>query len=253
VFSLKRLVKKIGYSLIRSTGELRALSPEFRHAPVLPAMATYSPWLTDAAFNAAYRRIRANTLVDLLRCYELWSLVRESAKLTAGDLLEVGVWRGGTGCLIATAAQRAGLRQTVFLCDTFAGVVKAGPLDTRYAGGEHADTSRAAVESLAASMGLDQVRILQGIFPEETGAEIAARWFRFVHVDVDVYQSAKDILEWVWPRLVTGGIVVSDDYGAYGCEGATRAVNEWAARQDALLIHNANGHGMLVKLAPPVA
>ena len=83
--------------------------PGLRHAPVLPEKATYSPWLADERFQSAFAQVVGNTLVDRLRAYEIWSLVRQSAKLTGGALIEVGVWRGGTGCLIAEAARFAGL------------------------------------------------------------------------------------------------------------------------------------------------
>ena len=53
-------------------------------------------------------------------------------------------------------------------------------------------------------MGLTNVELLQGIFPEETAARVADRGFRLVHVDVDVYQSAKDVFDWAWPRLSAG-------------------------------------------------
>jgi O-methyltransferase len=57
-------------------------------------------------------------------------------------------------------------------------------------------------------------------FPEDEGR------YRFVHVDVDLYQPTRASLEYFWPRLVPGGIIVCDDYN-WG--GAKRAVNEFAA------------------------
>jgi O-methyltransferase len=50
-----------------------------------------------------------------------------------GSILEVGVWRGGTGAILAKGAEANGKR--VFLADTFEGAVKAGSKDTPYIGG----------------------------------------------------------------------------------------------------------------------
>ncbi len=244
---LARTIKRFGYDLIRSAGELPAHVPNLRHAPVLPVKATYSPWLTDSAFQSAFDEVKANTLVDLFRCYELWKLVQQASKLSAGALIEVGVWRGGTGCLIARAAQLAGIPEPVYLCDTFEGVVKAGAMDTVYSGGEHKDTSEQLVADLAKRMALNQVRILKGIFPDDTADSFKEPSIRFAHVDVDVYQSTKDIMAWIWPRMVASGIVVFDDYGTHGCEGVTRIVNELAEDRGTLLIHNLNGHAVLIK------
>ena len=73
--------------------ELAPRAPDIRHAEVFPN-ATYSPWLADNEFQTSYERIRGNTLVDRYRCYELWQLIAETAKLKAGGVIEVGVWRG---------------------------------------------------------------------------------------------------------------------------------------------------------------
>jgi O-methyltransferase len=206
----------------------------------------YSPWGADEAFRSVHEAVRNHTLVDLWRCYELWELVRQTAALE-GSLIEVGVWRGGTGAIIAAGARSAGVDAPVFLCDTFQGVVKAGGADPFYEGGEHGDTSEASVRALLDSLGLDRAQTVAGIFPDESAGRIGDRRVRFCHVDVDVYDSARDVLEWVWPRLCTGGIVVFDDYGFTQTPGITRFVDEQRGRADRLVFHNLNGHGILVK------
>ncbi len=279
--------------------------PRYDYPPgygeVLP-IANYTPWNADEAFQKVCRAVAENTQVDVARCYELWTLLPQTAHLP-GTVLEVGVWRGGTGALLAARAaapargvgdggsvdagaghDRTGARdlvaaegrgaagrseeasaddqqtgnprvdmdnhRTVYLADTFRGVVKAGPKDDYYRGGEHADASAAMVSALVSSLSLDNVRILEGVFPEDTADQIADEMVRFCHIDVDVYQSAKDVLDWVWPRMPVGGIVVYDDYGFYGCEGVTALGNEDFEKRDRVMIHNLNGHGVLVKTQP---
>src|SRR5450631_2109306 len=87
--------------------------------------ATYSPWLSDLEFISIFSKIGENTLVDVYRCYELWTLARQLEHVE-GNILEVGVWRGGTGALISAAVKAFGSKK-VYLADTFKGVVKAGP------------------------------------------------------------------------------------------------------------------------------
>ena len=55
-------------------------------------------------------------------------------------------------------------------------------------------------------MRLDNIKILCGTFPEQTGHLVEHASFRLCHIDVDVYDSGRDILTWVWPRLARGGI-----------------------------------------------
>ncbi|HUX12031.1 MAG TPA: TylF/MycF/NovP-related O-methyltransferase [Spirochaetia bacterium] len=243
----------------RTSGAVQ-LAPGYQK--VLP-LANYAPWMNDAEFAAIRAAIEGNTLVDSYRCYSLWKLV-EQAVQHEGDLLEVGVWRGGTGALIAHQASRARsdsrrsaedifdpsqASRCVFLADTFNGVAKAGPRDSYYRGGEHANTSLKVVESLLGSLGIGNAILLEGVFPEDTGDLIDDHRFCFCHIDVDVYQSARDVFEWVWPRLTVGGIVVYDDYGFYGCEGVTAHVNEIFPDAQRTVIHNLNGQAIVVKTA----
>jgi O-methyltransferase len=218
-----------------------------RHAIIIPE-SSFSPWRSDRAFRETYGRIEDFSLVDEMRLYELWRLAHQLASVP-GDILEVGVWRGGSGCLIATQSERSGSKARVYLCDTFSGVVKAGADDPMYYGGEHGDTSPELVRSLVRHLGLDNVTILVGEFPDESAQAIADREFKLCHLDVDVYESTKASAEWVWPRMVEGGVIVVDDYGGDGMDGVQRAVDEFAVEHSCRMIYNLNGHALLVKVA----
>lgn len=201
-----------------------------------------APWLTDAEFGAIYERVRGNTLVDRPRCYALVQIARQ-VRTVPGNILEVGVWRGGTTALLASARPD----RIVFAADAFAGVVKSQDWE-HYEDGAHADADRDKVAAFLADLGLANVRILEGIFPDDTGAQVAGESFSLVHIDVDVYSSASDILEFAWPRLSAFGIAVLDDYGfVSACAGVHRLGSEWAERDDCLFIASPNGQGYLVK------
>jgi len=253
---VQALLRNFGYQMVRVASEV----PIARESPVNSALhphenvtpyATYAPWTRDPSFLSIWHNVQAYTLVDIYRCWELWTLVEQSAKLK-GSIIEIGVWRGGTGALMAKKAELCGIEEQIYLCDTFAGVVKAGINDPCYVGGEHADTSRATVEHLIGDiLTLSNVVILSGVFPDDSQAYLDRREIRFrlCHIDVDVYQSARDIVNWIWEKLVIGGIVVYDDYGFNRCEGITTFVNEQLSHHDRLVFHNLNGHAIVVKIA----
>jgi O-methyltransferase len=137
----------------------------------------------------------------------------------------------------------------VFLADTFEGVVKSSEWE-HYSDGRHSDTSISIVEDLLGrKLGLANYRILKGIFPDETGAEVAEQQWSLVHIDVDVYRSAKEAFQAVWERVVPGGLVVFDDYGFFSaCNGILKFINEIKDDPDKLFIHNLNSHAYIIKL-----
>lgn len=213
--------KKI-LEILRST-PITSNHKDFMHAQII-SKATYAPWINDTAFQSVYQNIKENTLVDEYRCFIIWDVVHQLRKIE-GDLIEVGVWKGGTSALISCCNK--GAKGKMFLADTFSGVVKPSEKDTLYRGGEHADTSIEVVEKLFYDLGisLSEEQILKGVFPEDTGYRLPKK-IKFVHIDVDTYQSAKDAFNFLERLMVPGGVMVFDDYGIWGCEGITLFLNE---------------------------
>jgi O-methyltransferase len=140
-----------------------------------------------------------------------------------------------------------GITENVYLCDTFTGVVKAGEYDYHYNNGEHS-TPINSVDALIKEQNLQYVKILQGIFPDESSHKILEQQIRFCHIDVDVYKSAEDIVAWVWGKLVVGGMIVFDDYGFETCQGIRKYVDEISLQKDNLMIYNTNGHAIIIKI-----
>ena len=233
------------YGAIREIKPWKYPDSDIFHHHVLP-VATLSPWLNDQEFMEIHQKIKSNTLVDIYRCHELWTLAKQAMKIE-GDILEVGVWRGGTGAILAMAV-KSSPEMKVFLADTFEGVVKVGDQDTLYRGGEHADTSVDIVAALLDDMSIDNARILKGIFPDVHRGEIPGK-IAMLHCDVDVYLSSKDIVAWCLPRLSVGSILVFDDYGFFGCEGVTKFCDEFRENKDFCFVHNLNGHAIFIKIA----
>jgi O-methyltransferase len=236
--AVRHLANQLGFEILRIPPAGELVHPN----------AAFAPWATDADFQRTYAAIKGNTLVDIYRCHELWMLTEQVAKI-AGDIIEVGVYRGGTGALIAARAALLGLDATTYHCDTFRGMVKTGAKDPFFHGGEFADTSEDTVRQLLRSLGLHNAQTVRGIFPEESGALVPSQTVRLCHIDVDVYQSAEDVLAWVWPKMPVGGIVVYDDYGFTECPGIVEHVDKQRSLRDRVVIHNLNGHAIIVKTA----
>lgn len=222
----------------------KQLKTGISHTLVIPN-ATYSPWLDDQNFLQILNLVKSNTLVDVFRLWELYQISLQLKKVD-GDVLEVGVWRGGSGALIANVI--ANFNKTIFLADTFTGVVLAGESDSAYTGGEHSDTSVEIVDELFQRIGLTNYVKLIGEFPKDNSNEMVFSKLSMVHIDVDVYSSAKGVWDWAQPYLSPGSIVVFDDFGFISCSGVTKFVNEIKEDPSYRFIHNLNGHAIFIKV-----
>ncbi len=210
----------------------------------------YRPWEEDEFFHSIYSGIMTtHTLIEIERCWELWDLVNQVGHIE-GIVLEVGCWKGGSGLILAQAASMVDSSIFIYLCDTFTGTVKGTEIDGQYwDDGQFKQATFEGVHSLVTKYNLQNCRILKGVFPDETAQYIESEKIRLCHIDVDTYQSVKDIYEWVWPRLSVGGILVYDDYGNLPTPGIRKHVNEIRYGTDRVFIYNVNEHAILIKMS----
>jgi O-methyltransferase len=166
------------------------------------------------------RSIAGKTLISMGRLWALWSLVNQ-AKWLDGEIWECGVYKGGSAALIRDAIRDRGL--TLRLFDTFTGIPCSDSRDNRHRPGDFGGVDVDAVKKLVS---YDKVVMCVGVIPE-TFKGLEDSVISFCHVDVDVYQSVKACCDFVWSRLVRGGIMVFDDYDAPSCSGARLAVDEF--------------------------
>ena len=155
-----------------------------------------------------------------------------------GDMAELGVYKGGSAFVLAE--NNPG--KPLWLFDTFEGLPHTE--ETRYNPKEH-DLSKGRFAASLTEVGVllagKNVRFCVGEFPETAGG-LEDKRFSFVHIDCDLYQSAKDAIAWFWPRMNVGGIMFFDDYG---CEftGVTEAVHEkWPVNE----LHLQHGDGFQI-------
>src|SRR5262245_44216550 len=161
--------------------------------------------------------LNACTAIGPERLYTLFTLARQSLHLP-GDFIEAGVWRGGTAVMFAKLIrEHSPHNRRLHLFDTFTGIPPTHEPDTYYKGGEFADTSLEAVRAKLSHA--EFVRFHAGRIPD-TFAGCEELRFAFAHIDLDVYQSIHDACEFVYPRLVVGGVMVFDDYAWSTCPGA---------------------------------
>ncbi|HET9530949.1 MAG TPA: TylF/MycF/NovP-related O-methyltransferase [Blastocatellia bacterium] len=71
--------------------------------------------------------------------------------------------------------------------------------------------------------------------------------FKFVHIDVDLFEPTKGALEYFYPRLVPGGMLMCDDYGSLYWPGARKAVDDYSIEHNIPVISVSTGQAVLWK------
>jgi predicted O-methyltransferase YrrM len=129
--------------------------------------------------------------------------------------------------------------------DSFAGLSEPSARDGEYWTAGNLSSPLEAARSNLAEFG-EAVQLYTGWIPERF-KEAAARRFRFVHIDVDLYEPTRDSLAFFYPRVEPGGIIVCDDYLFNTCPGATAAVDEYLADKPEKMLALSAGGGFLIK------
>jgi O-methyltransferase len=177
-----------------------------------------------------------------------------------GDIVECGVWRGGTSMLGAmTLLGRGETSRNIWLYDTFAGMTEPTTSDVSPWDGNNAKNlwkaNSQADHNKWCFAPIEEVRrnfLSTGYPPDKanfvkgdvalTLLENAPRKIAVLRLDTDWYESTKVELEILFPRLAKGGVILIDDYGAW--TGCKKAVDEYVtAHNIPLMLHRTDYTG----------
>lgn len=209
----------------------------------------YSPWL-EPSFQQRYAKVKPHTLVSAERCWYLCALLRQAANAGDGSVFEAGTYRGGTALLLRKEIEALSAPRRFFIFDSFEGMRETDASRDRHKPGDLSDTSLEHVQSVVGTPSYITYR--KGWVPETfTGLE--DEHIAFAHVDVDLYASVMASCDFIYPRLIGGGVMVFDDYGFPNNPGARRAVDEFFAnvRESPIVLPSGQAFVMKLPQTPP--
>ena len=193
----------------------------------------------DPAAIRLIRQVRRQrrSLLTAYECYIVHSLARAQAQ-RPGDMAEVGVYEGCSARLIAEV--KGGKRLNLF--DTFEGLPESSTADRKVHSVKQYPSSLARVQEFL--RGFSEVYFYKGLFPA-SAAGVPETGYGLVHFDVDLYESTLACLNYFYPRMLPGGIMLSHDYSLLA--GVKQAFTEFLADKPESLIEMPTTQCIVVK------
>jgi len=212
----------------------------------------------DTAFQAAYARgVEAGRGVDPHFEWRvhvaLWAA--SSALRVSGDFIECGVNAGFMSSAIMHRLNWSQVPRRFFLVDTFSGPVLEQYADVELKMGKAA----LARELLAKGAYVTDVERARANFAEWPNAVVVAgavpdvlpsiplERLAFAHLDLNCAYPECAALEYFWPRLSPGGLVLLDDYANHEYAFQKQTIDELAKRLNTEVLSLPTGQGLIVR------
>lgn len=200
-----------------------------------------------------YRKVAPYTMTSRERIFAAIEAAKYISKNgIEGDVVECGVWKGGSSMAILETLNIAGdTTRNIFLYDTYEGMSAPTENDkTNYDKSAEelleADSDKeknlvwaySSLEEVKANIALsgynqNQIHYVKGKVEDTIPATIPGK-IALLRLDTDWYESTKHELEYLFPLLVKGGVIIIDDYGYW--QGAKKAVDEYFATNNTQIL-----------------
>lgn len=162
-----------------------------------------------------------------------------------GDFVECGTNKGGMALSILNYVRLDQSSRRFFLFDTFSGLVAelSSEREMKATSGVYSDCHAEVVKRFAP---YSNVIIVKGVIPDSL-SQMPAGDIAFIHLDLNAARPTRSAIEFLWPRLVPGGVVLLDDYGWITNEEQKATLDEFAAGVGLGILSLPTGQGLLLK------
>ncbi len=244
---LRRLVRLCGYDIVRYCPASAAAVPSSTVEGV-----NFPPDFDQDDIDTCLS-VGPFTMTSAERIYALCAAVKYVVRnRIPGDIVECGVWRGGSMMAVVQTLLRLGeTSYRLFLFDTYEGMTEPTEKDVIYTGRRASDILAGAskeeriwgncpleeVKEALYSLGYDRDKIhfVKGKVQDTISAE-APDAISLLRLDTDWYESTRHELVHLFPRLSQGGVIIIDDYGHW--LGARQATDEYIRENNLKLLLN---------------
>jgi len=219
--------------------------PERRQREKLEAIIDNTPFPPFEQFRAFPVFTPRYTLARFLTHYELFKKIVD----LPGTIVDLGVYRGSSTFTWAKLCEifcPTDIRKSVFGFDTFEGFPDLHPLDggedaqqDRRVGGYHGgegllnllQDAQEAMNEDRHLRHIDRIKFIAGNatetmpkFVSEYGSGLKVA---LLNLDADLYEPTRVALESFMPHMVSGGLIIADEYAVDTFSGETQAIDDF--------------------------
>lgn len=244
---IKSSIKNLGFDIVSYSPASETIN---NHVPSEEFPSDFNPEEIDVI-----RQSSPYTMTSPERMYTLIQAVKYISKNNIqGDIVECGVWKGGSMMAIAkTLIDFGDESRNLYLFDTFSGMTEPSDKDIDFRGikastllqeSEKADeksvwcyASVELVKEVMSKTGYDsrKIHFIKGRV-EETIPSNAPDYISLLRLDTDWYESTRHELIHLFPRLSKNGVLIIDDYGHW--KGSKLATDEYFAQNNIKIFLN---------------
>lgn len=179
-----------------------------------------------------------------------------------GSIVECGVWKGGCIAAAGLTLKPTGESRDFYLFDTFEGMSKPSEKDRNFLGAQANDTFKQTqlsddssdwcrcqiddVKSNLRQLDLEpeKMKFVKGKVEDTLLTDCPKDPIALLRLDTDWYESTKAEMDFLFPLLSSGGVLIIDDYGTW--QGAREAVDEYMRRNKVKMLLQRIGGGSVV-------
>jgi O-methyltransferase len=162
----------------------------------------------------------------------------ERTRSLSGAIADCGVYKAASTVGMALYMHQHGILKQIYAFDSFEGFEpQSVARDLQLGGAQDEDRhergfSDCTLDEVIAKIRrfrIDNVNVVPGYFNQSFKTLSLGLTFSFVHLDVNLYDSYRESLEFFYPRVERGGIVLFDEYNDPPWPGCNKAADDFLA------------------------
>ena len=157
--------------------------------------------------------------------YERLYILRQLAEQQSNKnkkFIECGVYAGQSMYFISDLCNNEFIG-----IDSFEGVSDPGEFDSEYFNTVKLKLDISYTKNILKNK--TNVNLIKGWIPSVFN-NMDKNEYSYIHIDVDLYEPTKTSIEYLWPQLINGGVLICDDYGSDKTPGAKKAMEEYFSK-----------------------